>query len=358
MATNNHSLFVTCLSTTHKLLNKHVQLRTHFENSYREHLCNFNFEQYLSSNCSIPLSKMVEALKNACIDTRAHIGEMLEQGVDASLKESYLAIYHQIWTPFTSATLAQIAKAASPTKVVTSNKVSTPVAEVKVLPKAPKDKVSEICDGLWDLAESGEILYPKLCTKKFCMACCELLFDLPLSKCSVDCAHKKVTTLGVYPHLSRKFQDKLKPHHGRVQVKVKQVFKPNTYANPMCEVQPPESFDLTTTELEQGVERMEINSSTSAPASHRSDASSKQREAAPGKGTSVPVQSTSNWADTPEGSEYGGDQQPSLSPRPITPCKRSPSPTDMEEVARKVRTPLKAPVRRSPRNVRAQQQPY
>ena len=235
---NNHSLFVTCLTQTHKLLNKHVQLRTHFENSYREHLCNFNFEQYLASNCTISLSKQVEALRNACTDTRSHIGALIEDGVDKSLNDSYLAIYHQIWTPIFSATLAQIAKTSAASGVKKTSQ-RTPAAENQVLPSLSKDSADEVCDKLWDLAQSGEILFPKLCTQRHCASCVELLFDLPLSKCSVDCVHTKVSKLGVFPHLGRKFQDKLKPNHGKVSVKVKNAYKPHTYKNPMYECEPP-----------------------------------------------------------------------------------------------------------------------
>lgn len=350
MATiSNHSLYVTCLSSSHKLLNKYVQLRTYFENSYREHLCNFNFEQYLSANCTISLSKKVEALKNACIDTRMHIGALLDGEIDSSLKDSYLAIYHQIWTPMLSATLAQIAKtsaAGSSSKVGNKTK---PAAEVQVLPDLPLEAVDEVRDNLWKLAESNEVLYPKLCTKVGCAACAELLFDLPLSKCSVDCTHKKVTRLEVYPHLGRKFQDKLKPHHGSVSVKVKNLFKPNTYKNPMYEVESPSKLGPSIKELTKGVDQMELASS-SATTSSQSVMSDLQPDSVL-RETPLPDVS---WASEVEEEEATRCGEPNTSvASPASPQKRKPGPVDFAvEPRKKAATPPRQSPRRSVRNAR------
>lgn len=349
---NNHSLFVTCLSSTHKLISKHVPLRTFFENSYREHLCNFNFEQYLATNCTISLSKQVEALKNACIDTRSHINALIEQGIDASLNESYITIYHQIWTPILSATLAQMVKTSAAGSAKTNSKKTTSAAEIQILPNLPTESVDEVCTNLWNLSLSGEILFPKLCTRKFCASCVELLFDLPLSKCSVDCVHKKISKLGVYPHLGRKFQDKLKPHHCTAPVKVKNVYKPHTYKNPMYECQPPSELGPSVKELAQGVDMLEINSNatTSTPSvisESRSD----------GVLRDTPMLDHS-WAEEVEQEEVApvsGEQQTPELPRPVllSPRKRKPSLTDLAEGNRKkATTPPKQLPRRSPRNAR------
>lgn len=343
---SNHSIFVTCLSTTHKLLNKHVPLRTHFENSYREHLCNFNFEQYIALNCVIPLPKMVDALKNACIDTRNFISEELERGLDSNLHDSYLSIFHQIWTPFSSATLAQLAKSSNANTKATKSKVTTPAAEEPILPKLSKQQAESTCDELWQLASTAtEPLYPKLCAKKNCSACCELLFDLPLSKCSVDCSHKKLTA-GVFPHLSRKFQEKLKPHHGLTPVKVKQQFRPNTYQNPMYEAEPPQFNNKTETELAQGVERMEIYSTTtSASTSTQSiNVSGKQQKL---RGNGTPGSSEESWAKIVEREQSGGPSDPCSTQRSM-PRKRTSRSVDSEDEIRAC-TPQKQHVRRSPR---------
>lgn len=357
---SNHSLFVTCLSTTHTLLKKHTQLRTHFENSYREHLCNFNFEQYIASNCVIPLSKQVEALKNACIDTRQYIGECLERGVDSGLHDIFLSIYHQIWTPFSSATLAQLSKTVSNNKKLAKSKVTTPAANDPVLPDLPQNQVDSVCDELWTLATSGEPLYPKLCAKKNCSACCELLFDLPLSKCSVDCAHKKLTN-GVYPHLGRKFMDKLKPHHGQTPVKVKQSFRPDTWVNPMYDAELPSYAEPTTRELEQGVERLEICSSTSAAtSSSQSTKAPAGQAAADATRDGVSNQSlirTKAWVDiVEEGSSSGDLQSDAPSSKQGSPRKRTSRSIECDSEVERAHSPRKqGPLRRSSRIATAKQ---
>jgi hypothetical protein len=296
-------------------------------------------------------------LKQACIATRAHIGEVLENGVDKGLHDSLLSIYHQIWTPLISATLAQISKQSNTVKSG-NNKVVTPVAEVKKLPSLPPAKKSEVEDGLWQLALTGGPLYPKLCMEKNCNACCELLFDLPLSKCSKDCAHTKLSSFGVFPHLSRKFMEKLKPHHGKVHIKVKQQFKPDTYLNPMYEVAPPEQFDKVTMDLVKGVDEMEIQSSSSASTSDQPSNNSPQQqcEEGPLMGESPSTRMPSNnWADTPEGSIYGDDTSTIDLPTKGSTLKRRPSKADLNETTRKVKPSQTSSVRRSSRLAR---QPY
>lgn len=347
---SNHSLFVTCLSTTHKLLAKHVQLKLHFENSYREHLCDFNFEQYISMNCQISLSKMIDALKNACIDTRQYIGEQLERGVDSSLHNIYSSIYHQIWTPFASATLAQLAKQSQTTVKQIKGKMVTSTQEAKVLPKLPKKQADTMCRELEELAATASPLYPKLCTKENCAACRELLFDLPLSKCSVDCPHKKLS-LGMYPHLSRKFMEKIKPHHGQSPVKVRLQYKPDTYENPLYEVEIPSQNVPTIEEVEQGVDRIELASTTTAatldlPIEH----GGKQPSASVYDGDAQ--SRTKSWVEM--ASEDNGDLKSVTStPRPVS-RKRASESVNGEDVEQRIASPRKQPLRRSPRTAAKQ----
>lgn len=250
------------LSSTFKLVQKQPELRLHFENSYKESLCDFNFEQYLSNNCVITLSKKVEALKSACISTRDYAGRLLDSAPDKSSANNILAIYYQVWTQSFSATLAQITKSTVKAVEKPAAKVKDD-AETRKLPMIPPEWKDDVQSGLEKLANTScRPIYPKLCSRDKCFACVQLLYDLPVSKCSVDCQHEKIAH-DVFPHLSRKFSDRLKPHHRMVPVQVRETYRPHTYHNPMWRRDLPQQFDTDIKELTQDVDRMELESTTS-----------------------------------------------------------------------------------------------
>lgn len=239
MAKCNNNTFTTLLKASHKIAKLDTNILQMFENSYRDSLCDFNFEHYILANCEISLPKKCEALRYACTtvqrETEVFVGE--DMGRHKVLQQ----IHYQIWTPVISQSLQALERSAPKNEKKVAIKQSSQSQPAKMQQNQDQSKVlPEYIEGVEALKDelrqhiAQEVLFPVLCKVPRCKWCTENIFiKAPVSKCGVDCKHANIAS-GYYPHVPKTLLIHCISKHANQEVfTYKEKYQQDTFLNPL-----------------------------------------------------------------------------------------------------------------------------
>lgn len=199
------------MKMNYELIRPYPQLVAEFERSYREHLCSFDFTNFLAGGARLNDQAYHDAFTRASQDTATLARTLFISSNDIK----YVELAVMLWNPLVEQVTTEVATTSIQPQVrSTEPKPSTSsfVPDSVRVPN-PQREEKNLRRALELRTRSNKPFYPYLCTSPQCRECLELFKHAPVSSCRTHNCLTLCTPLGWFPHIPSKVLDENRVKH-------------------------------------------------------------------------------------------------------------------------------------------------